>query len=67
MINHMSEEHFHKNTEYHPERFLKTENKDVQCFGVTSNKFSYIPFGFGSRMCIGKRIAQMEAEVFILR
>ena len=67
MVNHLSEGHFHKHEEYHPERWLKLENKDVQCFGITSNKFSYIPFGFGSRMCIGKRLAQMEIEVFILR
>lgn len=49
------EKHFRDASKYIPERWLRsskaTEKNDV---------FAFVPFGFGPRMCIGRRIAELE-------
>lgn len=52
-----------------PERWLRdAEAVDVCPHSMKqSHPFSYLPFGFGTRFCAGKRIAQMELEVFASR
>jgi len=53
-----------------PERWLRqSKEKDAQCPNAlkASNPFVYLPFGFGPRMCIGKRIAELELELGIAR
>lgn len=52
--------------EFIPERYLKEAQP-----GCPSAKeihpFLMLPFGFGPRACIGKRFAEMEIEVLIIR
>lgn len=51
-----------------PERWLKQKDESICPNALKpSHPFSYLPFGFGVRFCIGKRIAQMEMEVFLSR
>lgn len=61
-----SDEFVERAVEFIPERFLK----EVQ-MGCPSAKdihpFLMLPFGFGSRMCIGRRFAEMEIEVLMIR
>ncbi|KAG5678463.1 hypothetical protein PVAND_008135 [Polypedilum vanderplanki] len=53
--------------EFIPERWLK-EILDTNCpHAKEASPFSYLPFGFGSRVCIGKRLANLEMEVLITR
>lgn len=63
------EEYFSKPTEFIPERWLKDNSHVAE--GVRhakeTNPFVYLPFGFGPRMCVGKRFAELEIETFIIR
>ena len=44
-----SEKYFKDPLKFKPERWLR-ENKDE------THAFSHLPFGFGTRMCLGKKI-----------
>ena len=36
----------------------------IQC---QAHAFSYIPFGHGARMCIGRRFAEVELGILVIR
>ncbi|TMW45371.1 hypothetical protein DOY81_009550 [Sarcophaga bullata] len=58
------ENHFHRANDYLPERWLRSAdlpNLRSKC------PFVYLPFGFGPRTCIGRRIAELEIELCIAR
>ncbi|XP_037824421.1 cytochrome P450 CYP12A2-like [Lucilia sericata] len=66
--------HYPRAKEYIPERWLRSENdsgnqNSTQCPHSLrpSNPFVYLPFGFGPRSCIGRRIVEMELELGIAR
>ncbi|KAH8292309.1 hypothetical protein KR054_008261 [Drosophila jambulina] len=66
-----SEEHFPKASEFLPERWLRNTNDSAGGCPAndlkTKNPFVFLPFGFGPRMCVGKRIVEMELELGIAR
>jgi cytochrome P450 family 12 len=67
MVTSQQEKHFAKSKEFIPERWMK-DSTDPQCpHAKDSHPFSYLPFGFGSRACIGKRIAELELEVILAK
>ncbi|XP_069168523.1 probable cytochrome P450 49a1 [Procambarus clarkii] len=57
----MREEYFPRATEYLPERWLRA-NPDR-----SDNIFASIPFSMGTRMCLGKRLAEQEVYVLLAR
>ncbi|KFB35468.1 cytochrome P450 CYP12F2 [Anopheles sinensis] len=57
---------FKRAQDYLPERWLTERDADIPS-GKDSNPFIFLPFGFGSRSCIGKRLAMMEMEVITAR
>ena len=60
----VDEKNFKRPDEFIPERFLKKG----PCPELESQQpFAFLPLGFGSRMCIGKRIANLELEVLLAR
>lgn len=65
---HLDETHFKKSNEFIPERWL-TSNEMEDCLnnGRSYHPFTFLPFGFGARTCIGKRFAEMEATLVIFR
>lgn len=63
--------YFSQPDQFIPERWLR-EKEDApsgSCPAATkpSHPFAYLPFGFGARSCIGRRIAEMELEIGVAR
>ncbi|XP_067622794.1 uncharacterized protein Cyp12e1 [Eurosta solidaginis] len=52
-----------KSDKYIPERWLRNDQSAQGLEGQISNPFMYVPFGFGPRSCVGKRIVNMELEI----
>uniref|UniRef100_A0A182M3X7 Cytochrome P450 n=1 Tax=Anopheles culicifacies TaxID=139723 RepID=A0A182M3X7_9DIPT len=60
------ENYFVRSKEFLPERWLNDRDADIPS-AKDVNPFIFLPFGFGSRSCIGKRLAMMEMEVVLAR
>lgn len=64
------EEFFPRSRDFVPERWLK-DVQQAEAVGCPHAKFShpfaYMPFGFGNRACIGKRFAELETAILIMR
>ena len=59
-----NDKNFGKSQQFIPERFLKTDgNTEIK----SKQPFAFLPFGFGPRMCIGKRLAELEIETLLSR
>jgi len=50
--------------EFRPERWLRAEGHDDT---ASKHAFAWLPFGFGPRMCIGRRVADLEMQLLISR
>ncbi|XP_065371244.1 cytochrome P450 CYP12A2-like isoform X2 [Calliphora vicina] len=64
--------HYSRPNEYLPERWLRSSQEDAnssECAHALkpSTPFVHLPFGFGARSCIGRRIVEMELELGIAR
>lgn len=57
-----NEAYFPRAKEFIPERWLPggDDNK-------STHPFAYLPFGFGPRMCVGRRFADLEIETVMAR
>ena len=56
-----SEDLFPNANSFMPERWLRGENQsDI-------NAFASLPFGFGTRMCLGRRLAELELQLLLVR
>lgn len=53
------EEYFPRPKEFIPERWIKDDPQESR-----HNPFTLLPFGHGTRMCIGRRIAELEMWQF---
>ena len=62
-----SEEFYPLNKKFIPERWLKNADPSECPQAKATNPFTYLPFGFGARMCVGRRIAELEIEILITR
>ncbi|XP_064549331.1 probable cytochrome P450 12a4, mitochondrial [Drosophila montana] len=66
-----SEKYFPRPLEFLPERWMRNETgSEAKCPAnplKTTNPFVFLPFGFGPRMCVGKRIVDMELELGVAR
>ncbi|CAH2096223.1 unnamed protein product [Euphydryas editha] len=59
------EKHYYRANEFLPERWL-VEKSDPLYYG-NCHPMVTLPFGFGIRSCVGRRIAELEIEIFIKR
>ncbi|XP_030371717.1 probable cytochrome P450 12a4, mitochondrial [Scaptodrosophila lebanonensis] len=68
-----NDSYFPRAGEFLPERWLRPDLRvDAEGNGSDNalkltNPFAFLPFGFGPRMCVGKRIVDMELELGIAR
>lgn len=66
----MQEDNFAKAAEFIPERWLKSGG-EAEALGCPHSKmtspFAYTPFGVGKRICIGKRLAELETSIVMTR
>ncbi|XP_055589270.1 cytochrome P450 CYP12A2-like [Uranotaenia lowii] len=60
------ERHFARAQKFLPERWLKQSEPGVPS-AKSAHSFLFLPFGFGPRSCIGRRLAMMEIEIFLAR
>ncbi|XP_030572608.1 probable cytochrome P450 12d1 distal, mitochondrial [Drosophila novamexicana] len=58
------EAYFPQADKFLPERWLRDPETNKKA-GVTP--FTYLPFGFGPRMCIGKRVVDLEMETSLAK
>ena len=52
--------------EFKPERWVR-EKEHTSKFNDAKEVFSALPFGFGTRMCLGRRIAELELHLLLAR
>jgi cytochrome P450 len=57
------EKYYPEAEKFIPERWLKNE---AQCNKGT-HSFLTMPFGFGPRMCLGRRFAELEMETLVTK
>lgn len=61
----MEEKEFPRRNEFIPERWLRTTTNELS--HKNANQFSSLPFGFGPRSCVGKRLANLEMETLVAK
>jgi cytochrome P450 family 12 len=67
LVSNAHKANFEQVDKFIPERWLK-DNTDPKCpHAKDTHPFAFLPFGFASRACIGKRMANMEIEILVAR
>ncbi|XP_046996455.1 probable cytochrome P450 301a1, mitochondrial [Schistocerca americana] len=61
----LSEQYFPQADQFRPERWLK--GPDGRSEAQDAHPFASMPFGFGPRMCIGRRFAELEVYTLVAR
>lgn len=58
------ERYFPRANEFLPERWLRSSGLESDEISVkNTNPFIFLPFGFGPRSCVGKRIVDLQLEI----
>ncbi|XP_018788367.1 PREDICTED: probable cytochrome P450 12e1, mitochondrial [Bactrocera latifrons] len=60
-----NEEFVKEPNKFIPERWLRNDTEGKEYY--IDNPFVYLPFGFGPRSCVGKRIVDLELEITLTR
>lgn len=53
------EQYFEQADKFLPERWLRNQST----IKATNNTFALLPFGFGARMCAGRRFSELELYI----
>ncbi|KAF2886967.1 hypothetical protein ILUMI_19206 [Ignelater luminosus] len=60
-----SDEYFPEASQFIPERWLRSTTGEMS--HKNTHPFVHLPFGFGPRSCIGKRLANLELEIVVAK
>lgn len=58
------EEHCNKADTFKPERWLKPSQGGT---GEYIHPFASLPYGYGARMCLGRRFADLEMQILLAK
>lgn len=58
----MQDEHFEDAQQFLPERWLRSSESKTD-----AHPFASVPFGFGPRACIGRRFAEQESHIALIK
>lgn len=62
------DKYFERSEEFIPERWIRNLDEEECPKSLRkAHPYAFLPFGHGARFCIGKRVAEMEVEVFLSR
>lgn len=62
LVTGMMDEYVSDAGEFRPERWIKSDDNDT-----ILHKFASLPYGHGSRMCLGRRFADMEMQILLAK
>ena len=57
--------HFPQSEKFIPDRWLRDNSGPLSSSNV--HPYAYMPFGFGPRTCIGRRVAELEINVLLMK
>lgn len=60
------EKYFKDAKMFKPERWMRTACKKPETTSA-ANPFVFQPFGFGTRMCVGRRFAETQIQILVAR
>ena len=63
----MSEQYFTDPSSFKPERWLQDHRRPPAGSSENVDAFASLPFGFGTRMCVGRRISELEQYLLLAR
>ena len=61
-----NEKHFREAKKFIPERWIKQDDES-RPEAKNAHPFVFMPFGFGPRMCLGRRFAELEMEIVLAK
>ena len=62
----ISEKYFKEPFSFKPERWLRTQRRSPES-SASVDAFASLPFGFGTRMCVGRRVSELEQYLLLTR
>lgn len=62
----INEQYFEDPSSFIPERWLRTHRRTSENSG-NIEAFASLPFGFGTRMCVGRRVSELEQCLLLTR
>lgn len=67
ILAHYDDNVFPESKKFIPERWINTGKDSGFPSAKTAHPFAYLPFGFGARTCVGRRLSQLEIELMVSR
>lgn len=49
---------------FKPERWIKSQGKNIDS---EIHPFASLPYGYGARMCLGRRFADLEMQILLAK